>query len=287
MRHKKFNEVYSYTYYIKCKNTGIKYHGVRYGNIKKNLTPLEDFAKVYFTSGKLHKDFKKNTLNYSYRICLTFDSIEEALEHESLANTKLMYRNDWEVWNNSKAIVNKISPSLGRKIKGTIIAERISKSNKGKIRSDEMKNKISLAQKRRVIDGSHHWTLENHKNKCSKRAKENNPSKNGLSEEHRKKIGDSQRGKPKGPQSEEHKKNNSLAHKGIEPWNKGLILGTSEKSRLAGIKSGESRRGKKRGKYKPYIKLKPSFVRKASCLCCHRQWDLGNLSKHLRKQNEL
>jgi len=167
MRHKNFNKVHAYTYCIKCKNTGRKYHGVRYGNIKKNLTPLEDFAKVYFTSGKLHEDFKQNTSDYSYRICLTFDTIEEAQEHESLVNTKLMYKDDWEVWNNSKAIVNKISPSLGRKVKGTIIAEKISKSNKGKIRSEEIRIKNSLAQKQKVIDGSHYWTSEDHKIKYS------------------------------------------------------------------------------------------------------------------------
>lgn len=42
-----------------------------------------------------------------------------------------------------------------------------------------------------------------------------------LSEEHKKKIGDAQRGIPKGPMSEEHKKNLSLAHKGKSTWNKG------------------------------------------------------------------
>jgi len=289
MRHKNFNNVYAYTYYIKCKNTGKKYHGVRYGNIKKNLSPLEDFAKVYFTSGKLHEDFKQNTSDYSYRICLTFDSVEEALEYESLVNTKLMYRDDWEVWNNSKAIVNKISPSLGRKVKDTIIAEKISKSNKGKIRSKEIRIKNSLAQKQKVINGSHYWISEDHKIKSSERMKQNNPSKNGLTEEHRKKIGDSHRGHLKGPQSEEHRKNNSLSHKGQKAWNKGLV-GIIKASDETKEKMRQSKIGKKRGKYN--LKKTPNGTKhlqgkKACCVCCHREWDLGNLAKHLRKQNEL
>jgi len=119
--------------------------------------------------------------------------------------------------------------------------------------------------------------------------KQNNPSKNGLSEEHRKKIGESHRGKPKGPQTDEHRRNNSLAHRGQKAWNKGLIgvvkasAETKEKMRL-------SKLGKKRGKY--ILKKQPNGTKhlqgkKACCVCCQREWDLGNLSKHLRKQNEL
>lgn len=276
MKHKLFDRVYAYTYYIKCKITGRKYHGVRYANIKRNLTPNEDFAKNYFTSGKLYEDFKNNTSNYVYRICLTFDTIEEALNHESLVNTKLMYKSDWEVWNNSKAIFHTEE-----------IKNKIGNSNKGKIRSNEVKIKHSQSQKLLVNSGNHYWKSEEHKIKSSRRMKENNPSKNGLSEDHKKKISNKLKGVPRGPQSEEHRKNNSLAHKGQKAWNKGLILGSSEKSREAGKKSGEARKGKKRGKYKPYTKSNPSFVRKASCLCCRKEWDLGNLAKHLRKQNEL
>lgn len=42
-----------------------------------------------------------------------------------------------------------------------------------------------------------------------------------LSEEHKKKIGDSLRGRKNGPLSEEHKKKISLAHIGKQTWNKG------------------------------------------------------------------
>ena len=42
-----------------------------------------------------------------------------------------------------------------------------------------------------------------------------------LTEEHKKKIGDAQRGICKGPLSEEHKKKLSLSHIGKKPWNAG------------------------------------------------------------------
>lgn len=288
MKHKRFDEVYAYTYYIKCKITGRKYHGVRYANVKRNLTPNQDFAKVYFTSGNLKEDFKNNTTNYLYKICMTFDSVEEALEYESLVNTKLMYKDEWEVWNNSKAILNKVSPSLGRKVKGTHIADKISKANSGKIRSNEVKLNNSYTQKSKVVEGIHFWQSEEHSTNTSKRMKKNNPSVGGLSGEHRKKIGDSHRGLPKGPQTEQHRLNSSISHKGQKAWNKGLV-GVVKASAETKQKMRESKLGKKRGKYN--LKKEPNGTKhiqgkKACCVCCQREWDLGNLAKHLRKQNE-
>jgi len=99
------------------------------------------------------------------------------------------------------------------------------------------------------------------------------------------------KGRKIGPQSTEHRINNSLGHMGQKAWNKGLKLGSTEKSKEVGKKSAETRRGVKRGKYN--FKKKPhgfSYLnsgKKACCLCCRREWDLGNLAKHLRKQNEL
>lgn len=285
MRHKKIDQVYAYTYCIKNKITGQKYHGVRYANIKLNKTPIEDFANIYFSSGKLAEDFRNNSTNYRYRICLTFDSIEEALAHESLVNTKLMHLSDWEVWNNSKAIVYKVSPSLGRKVKGTAIADKISKSNSGKIRSDKVKNNNSLKQKSRVLRGMHYWQTKTHASKTSIRMKKDNPSKKGLSEEHKKKISISQKGIPKGPQSEQHRLNSSLAHKGHIPWNKGLS-GVTKVSDETKQKMRESKLGKKRGKYN--LKKTPNGTKhlqgkKICCMCCKKEWDLGNFAKHLRK----
>lgn len=289
MKHKRFDGIYAYTYWIKCNETGRKYHGVRYANVKRHITPNEDFAKIYFTSGKLKEDFENNITKYSYKICLTFDSVEEALEHESLVNTKLMYKGDWEVWNNNKAIVNKVSPSLGRKVTGTPIADKISKANSGKIRSDEVKLNNSNIQKNKVTQGIHYWQSEEHSTNTSKRMKQNNPSKNGLSDEHKKKIGDSHRGISKGPQTDQHKLNSSLSHMGQKAWNKGLV-GVIKVSAETKQKMRESKLDKKRGKYnlkKPPNGTKHLQGKKACCICCRKEWDLGNLAKHLRKQNEI
>ena len=83
MRSKKFNEVRPYTYWIKHLETGIKYVGLRYSNIKYNRTPLEDFGIHYFTSGKkLKKEFKANPNNFKTKLLFTYDSVEEAINHE-------------------------------------------------------------------------------------------------------------------------------------------------------------------------------------------------------------
>ena len=56
---KEFNKIKPYVYWIKNNITGIKYFGVRWGNINKNRIPIQDLGKKYFTSGTLRKDFKE------------------------------------------------------------------------------------------------------------------------------------------------------------------------------------------------------------------------------------
>jgi len=51
MKTKEFNKIKPYTYFIIRKSDNMKYHGVRYGNIKLGLSPKEDFGKRYFGSG--------------------------------------------------------------------------------------------------------------------------------------------------------------------------------------------------------------------------------------------
>ena len=95
------------------------------------------------------------------------------------------------------------------------------------------------------------------------------------------------KGVSKGPQSEQHRINNSLAHKGQKAWNKGIKTGSvSEETRK---KHTLARTGKKRGKYTLHKEphgTKHLQGKKACCLCCKREFDLGNLAKHLRKKNE-
>lgn len=59
MKYKNFDSVQPYGYFLVRKSDGLKYIGVRYANVKLNLTPSEDFARVYFTSGKLKKISKE------------------------------------------------------------------------------------------------------------------------------------------------------------------------------------------------------------------------------------
>ena len=68
MRTKEFDKVKPYVYWIKNNITGVKYFGVRWANINKNRTPIQDLGKVYFSSGKLGgiRVIAKKTIASSY-----------------------------------------------------------------------------------------------------------------------------------------------------------------------------------------------------------------------------
>lgn len=95
MKHKNFDSVYPYGYLLIRKSDNTKYVGMRYANVKKNLTPNQDFGKAYFTSGRLKKEFKKNPENFEFRIAYTFDSIEELFEWELKIAYRVYKRKDW------------------------------------------------------------------------------------------------------------------------------------------------------------------------------------------------
>lgn len=82
MKAKLFESVKPYGYFLRRKSDGMKYVGVRYANVKLNLTPSQDFGKVYFTSGRLRKEFKRNPENFEFRLCYTFDSMESMWDWE-------------------------------------------------------------------------------------------------------------------------------------------------------------------------------------------------------------
>ena len=63
-------------------------HGVRWGNINKNRTPVQDLGKTYFSSGFLEKDFKKNPDSFRIKLIATFDTREEARDYEVKQNKK-------------------------------------------------------------------------------------------------------------------------------------------------------------------------------------------------------
>lgn len=89
------NLVQPYGYFLTRKSDNMKYVGVRYGNVKKNLTPAEDFGKVYFTSGRLEKDFKANPENYTFKIKRVFSDISEMFEWERKIALRIYKRPDW------------------------------------------------------------------------------------------------------------------------------------------------------------------------------------------------
>lgn len=95
MRHKKFNEVFAYTYLITRISDNTKYHGVRFANIKKHKSPVDDFGIEYFTSGSLADDFKRNPQCYIVKLCWTFDTSQEALDYEYKVNKRIVKRLDW------------------------------------------------------------------------------------------------------------------------------------------------------------------------------------------------
>lgn len=238
MKHKHFNQVFPYTYYIKHVPSGKKYHGVRFANVAKGIAPVDDLAINYFSSGKFEKMFRESPSEFEYKIAWTFDTVDEALAYESKINTKLMALLDWEVWTNGKAI-----------FMSEEIRNKIGNGNRGKPRTEETRKKLSESAKKLVNDGIHVWKTAEHSERNKKRMKENNPSFGGLSEEHKRKIGESSSAALKGkPKSESHRAAMSESRKGKSTWNKGMkgIIKMSEETKQ---KMRESRLGKKRGPY--------------------------------------
>lgn len=96
MKHKLYDQVYPYTYLIIRISDNKKYHGVRYANVKNNTSPQDDLGVSYFTSSKsISKDFKKFPEKYKFKVCWTFDSVDEAIDHEYKVNSRVFYRDDW------------------------------------------------------------------------------------------------------------------------------------------------------------------------------------------------
>ncbi len=94
MRTKEFNKIKPYTYLIIRKSDNMKYHGVRYGNVKLGLSPKEDFGKRYFGSsaGSFCKEFRFNSKEFKFKLAWTFDEINEATTYEKKLIKK--YTND-------------------------------------------------------------------------------------------------------------------------------------------------------------------------------------------------
>ena len=230
MKTKEFNKIKPYTYLIIRKSDNMKYHGVRYGNVKLGLSPKEDFGKRYFGSsaGSFCKEFRFNSKEFKFKLAWTFDEINEATTYEKEVNKKIYKRPDWENKNAFPAIFYKVHPLLGKKpSKETRL--KISKGNKGKNVSLETRAKLSRMRRGRKLSQSH---IENMR-KGNTGVKRSLKTRQKLrlarlgkkaSKGTRLKMSEMRKGVPK---SEKHKAKlrkhlkKFMWKKGNEPWNKG------------------------------------------------------------------
>jgi hypothetical protein len=141
---KEFNKIKPYVYWIKNNNTGIKYFGVRWANVNKNKTPIQDLGKIYFTSGALEKDFKKNPDNFRIKLIATFDTREEARDYEVKQNKKIIKNRRYANIAAYPAVF--MTPETRRKL---------SIAHKGKKHSEEHNRNMSKAQKGRIFSEEH------------------------------------------------------------------------------------------------------------------------------------
>ena len=222
---KEFNKIKPYVYWIKNNITGIKYIGVRWLNVKLNKTPIQDFGKTYFSSGKLEKDFKKNPENFRIKFLSTFDSVKEAVDFEK-KRTKKVYKNKrYANIASYPAIINEIHPMLGKKHTEQTklkLSKKATDRWKSENISQTMKKgfkKISEYHKGKpsgMLGKKHKEDVRERMSKSRMGNKSNTGRK--LSEIHRKNIGKGLMGKPGTMMGKKHSKETkrrmSASHKG-------------------------------------------------------------------------
>ena len=256
MRSKKFNEVRSYTYWIKHLETGIKYVGLRYNNVTKNRSPLQDFGIHYFTSGRLKEEFKLNPKNFKTKLLFTYDTIEEAIKDELQLTQKAVKDNrysniaSYPFIQPTEEIRKKLSIArLGKKFRPLSEEHRkkIANSLKGKTHSEQRKKNIAIALRN---------LPEEFKNATRKQISEANKGRPSfwkgktMPEETKKKISDALMGQEsprKGKtHSEESKKKMSEAKKGKPSNNKGKSMSEEQKKKISDALMGQEspRKGK-------------------------------------------
>ena len=139
---KDLKSIKPYCYILTRLSDGIKYHGVRWANVKKKLAPLQDLGISYFSSHKvLSKEFKNNKDNFQFKVTKIFSNKEEAIIFEKKINKKLIYNKNWANKQAFPAINNEIHPMLGRKVSNET-RRKISDANKG----IKLKDKLTDAQ---------------------------------------------------------------------------------------------------------------------------------------------
>lgn len=182
-----------YVYYIKNKITNEFYYGSRFGNVRKNRTPDEDFWIHYFTSSKLvHKLLEDNGA----------ESFEYQILHRASTYNECYWVEQQYIKDNSKDPLGLnrtyIDPETGNKkfssygmTKDELLSrgEAISKSKSGKGNGRTgTKHSEATREKMRVAQANIHYT---HNEETRKKMKEYKRTS-----DHSTKLGDSLRGKP-------------------------------------------------------------------------------------------
>lgn len=131
IKHKTSDEILPYTYLLKFNVNGVikYYYGVRYGNVRLKLPPSEDLFKRYFTSSTSVKNLLECGI-YPFEIIIhkTFNTSKEACKYEVTFLNKVNAKDRKDFIN----LTNNFDNSLPY-------------SNKGRILSEETKNKISVS----------------------------------------------------------------------------------------------------------------------------------------------
>ena len=142
-----------YTYLLKFNIDGIKrfYYGVRYGNVVKNIIPLNDIFVKYFSSSKYVKSLLNDGyLPYEVIIHKVFESKESACDFEVKFLKKLKVKSNKLFLNQTETFNNKFPNNLGRKMDSKTklkiskaVSTRQNKEEWKKNKSKQMKAKWS------------------------------------------------------------------------------------------------------------------------------------------------
>ena len=149
---KEFNKIRPYCYVVTRLSDNKKYFGVRWANVKKRRTPINDFGKYYFSSQKeIKSQFKKDPKKFKFKLEATFSSIEEAREYEANKNKKLIKDPNWLNLQAFPAIINETNPNQGNKWSTEIkrkISEKIKKGfESGRIHPHKGKTREQIFSK--------------------------------------------------------------------------------------------------------------------------------------------
>jgi hypothetical protein len=182
-----------YVYYVKNKITNEFYYGSRAGNVRKKLTPEEDFWIIYFTSST-----KVKNLIQRYGVA----SFEFSIVHRDSSYEKCYWVEQQLIKESRKNVLSLngtfIDPLTGIKKfsihgRGTLEeisrGEAISRGKKGKSNGRlGFKHSIETKEKMRIAQAKIHYTHnEETRNKMKQYRK---------TPEHAAKIGNAMRGKP-------------------------------------------------------------------------------------------